>query len=86
MRSREAALLRMAGVPRVAAEGLAHRDAQQTTTTLPDLRRWVDNLPLDAFDEPVADREAPSGSDARTAGPRSPARTPTPERDDIRGW
>ena len=64
----KAALLRMAGVPRVAAEGLAHRwrDAQQTTTTFPDLRRWVDNLPLDAWDQAVADREALSGSDART--------------------
>jgi hypothetical protein len=68
VRSREAALLRMAGVPRVAAEGLAHRwrDAQQTTTTFPNLRRWVENLALDAWDEAVTDRDALSGSDART--------------------
>ena len=60
----------MAGVPRVAAEGLAHRwrNAQQITTTFPNLRRWVENLPLDAWDEAVTDRDALSGSDARTFG------------------
>lgn len=68
VRSREAALLRMAGVPRIAAEGLAHRwrDAEQATTTFPDLRRWVDTLPIEAWNEAVADRDALSGSDART--------------------
>jgi hypothetical protein len=66
--SREAALLRMAGVPRIAAEGLADRwrDGAQVTTSFPDLRRWVDGLPLDAWEEAVAEREAVSGSDART--------------------
>ena len=58
----------MAGVPRVAAEGLADRwrGAQQTATTFPELRRWVDDLPLDAWDEAVTGRESLSGSDART--------------------
>jgi hypothetical protein len=67
VRSKEAALLRMAGVPRIAAEGLAGRwrDAELDTTTFPDLRRWVNQLPLEAWDEAVADREVVSGSDAR---------------------
>ena len=67
VRSREAALLRMAGVPRIAAEGLAHRwrDAQQQTRSFPELRQWVGGLALDAWDEAVADRDAVSGTDAR---------------------
>lgn len=67
VRSREAALLRMAGVPRIAAEGLAQRwrAADQETTSFPDLRRWVENLPPEAWDESVQERDAVSGSDAR---------------------
>lgn len=67
VRSREAALMRMAGVPRIAAEGLADRwrDAEPDTATFPDLRGWVDQLPIQAWDEAVADREAVSGGDAR---------------------
>ena len=67
VRSREAALLRMAGVPRIAAEGLANRwraEGEQPTS-FPNLRRWVDDLPQQAWDDSVADREAISGSDAR---------------------
>jgi len=67
VRSREAALLRMASVPRIAAEGLARRwrEAQQETRSFPELRQWVDGLPLDAWDEAVADRAVVSGADAR---------------------
>jgi replicative superfamily II helicase len=67
VRSREAALLRMAGVPRIAAEGLAGRwrAADKQTTTFPDVRRWVNELPLEAWNESVQDRDAVSGSDAR---------------------
>ena len=67
VRSREAALMRMAGVPRIAAEGLADRwrDADSDTATFPDLRGWVDQLPIQAWDEAVAGRETVSGGDAR---------------------
>lgn len=67
VRSQEAALLRMAGVPRIAAEGLAGRwrALEPDAASFPDLRHWVDELPLEAWDEAVADREVVSGSDAR---------------------
>lgn len=67
VRSKEAALLRMAGVPRIAAEGLAGRwrAVEHDATSFPDLRHWVDELPLDAWEEAVADRQAVSGTDAR---------------------
>jgi helicase len=67
VRSREAALLRMAGVPRIAAEGLATRwrDTDQVASTFPALRHWVDELPIQAWDESVQEREKVSGSDAR---------------------
>jgi len=67
VKSREAALLRMANVPRVAAEGLARRwrEADQSATTFVDLRRWVERLPVTAWDDAVAERRGLSGSDAR---------------------
>jgi helicase len=67
VRSREAALLRMAGVPRIAAEGLADRwrHATPEASTFPALRRWVNDLPLEAWDDAVAERQVVSGSDAR---------------------
>jgi hypothetical protein len=57
----------MAGVPRIAAGGLAGwwRAVEHDATSSPDLRNWVDELPLDAWDEAVADRQAVSGTDAR---------------------
>lgn len=67
VRSREAALLRMAGVPRIAAEGLAGRwrELEPDASSFPAVRRWVDELPVEAWDAAVAGREAVSGSDAR---------------------
>ena len=67
VRSREAALLRMAGVPRIAAEGLANRwrQLEPDGSTFPAVRQWVGELPVEAWDEAVAEREAVSGSDAR---------------------
>jgi len=67
VRSREAAMLRMAGVPRIAAEGLADRwrVTEQVADSFPDLRHWVRDLPSEAWDESVQDREAVSGADCR---------------------
>lgn len=67
VRSREAALLRMAGVPRIAAEGLAGRwrELEPDASSFPAVRRWVDELPVEAWDQAVAGRDAVSGSDAR---------------------
>jgi helicase len=67
VRSREAALLRMAGVPRIAAEGLADRwrQLEPDASTFPAVRKWVDDLPVEAWDHAVAGRDAVSGDDAR---------------------
>jgi hypothetical protein len=67
VRSKEGVLLRMAGVPRIAADGLGARwrAADQETTSFPDLRRWVDDLPVEAWNDSVQDREIVSGSDVR---------------------
>lgn len=67
VRSKEAALLRMAGVPRIAAEGLAGRwrELQPDASSFPAVRQWVDQLPVEAWDQAVAERDMVSGSDAR---------------------
>ena len=67
VRSREAAMLRMVGVPRIAADSLASRwrTSGQAAASFADLRRWIGGLPGDAWEESVREREAISGEDCR---------------------
>ncbi len=66
VRSREAAALRMAGVPRIAAEGLGEQmDADRSLADLADARDWVASRDIGSWSGALPDNAPLSGSQAR---------------------
>jgi helicase len=65
--SREAAQLRMAGVPRVAAEGLATawRASETTASTFADIRSWVGRMTDDDWHAALPTGAPLSGAECR---------------------
>ena len=65
--SREAAQLRMVGVPRIAADGLAvfQRSEQRTFGTFEELRRWVASIPASEWQRHLGDASILTGTDCQ---------------------
>ncbi len=65
--SREAAQLRMVGVPRIAADGLAalQRAERRTLATFEDLRRWVASVPASEWQRHLGDASVLTGADCQ---------------------
>jgi hypothetical protein len=67
VRSKEAATLRMAGVPRVAAEGLAEawRAEGRTAQSFESVRSWLRDLNEGSWNEALAPDSPLSGTECR---------------------
>ena len=65
--SREAAQLRMVGVPRIAADGLAalQRDEQRAFATFEELRGWVASIPASQWQRHLGDASVLTGDDCQ---------------------
>ena len=65
--SREAAQLRMVGVPRIAADGLAslQRDEHRTFSNFEEMRRWIGSIPAGEWQRHLRDASVLTGADCQ---------------------